>query len=234
MKKLMSIIIAIAMILSLSLSVSAAEIQEVNSAERADVVNRLQAAIENYSSVQKNNSISRTNGDVNAKLSNFRLSIDYSRLTDEALNEINLMTDQELRGYVANAYNIMESDAANIQVAQKTPSVAMQTRARWTQKRYGDVWCGIPNGGWAYIRIYYGVTWEDNGGFTAAEYYDSWKTNGVTAGNWEPHFGNATVVDSSLVEVTTTGTITYGIPDTILSASFDATFLYEDTCPYEV
>ncbi len=58
--------------------------------------------------------------------------------------------------------------------------------------------------------------------------------NGVAIGSWEPHYGDATVSSSTLVEVTSTGTVTYGIPDTVLSASFDATFLWEDTQPYAI
>lgn len=145
------------------------------------------------------------------------------------------MSDDELLDYVESAYQMLVTGLSNAEVTCSSQSAPTQTRTNWSQDRYGDVWCGVPNIGWAYIRMYYNVKWNDNGsGFYDATYYDSWKTNGVTIGNWEPHYGNATVSSSTLVEVTSTGTVTYGIPDTALSASFDATFLWEDTQPYSI
>ncbi len=184
-----------------------------NDAEMVQKISRLESLIEKYNSDKT------------------YVQIDWTKVSEENLAFMEDFSDEDLENYIHSLYVDAENVKTTVVGVSAEPAIAPHIHDRpWTTyDRSADVFAGIPNIGVCWIRIYYHATLSKDLYFMDGDVYNS-KQVGVAVGSWDHVTGGFDIsYYKTSADVTATGILTYGIPDTILSVSTEQTFLYTDS-----
>lgn len=164
------------------------------------------------------------------------LTINESDLTEEYLQSLSAYDNEELVKYLTGFYEEaanIEYKVVDIKTVPADPGTITPFYTTYLNREC-TIFSGIPSGGVSWIHIRYNALIGDSsdgrkhdGLFYGGRVLDSWQT-GTAVGQWKHQTGNFRALGNQ-AEVTATGLLTYGIPNTPLSVTTQETFLFTDS-----